>query len=120
MKTRSILSAMAIVSAMVAAPAMAQGTSTGAADNTNAKADPAFNTWMRSYSEAHSGRISRQAYMDEAGRRWDAMDKQKRGLTADEINTLYGYDEPSPGQVKRGTSETNPTGTEKKGQSGGK
>ena len=118
MKTRSILSAMAIVTAVIAAPVMAQGTTSGAADNTNAKVDPAFSTWMRSYSEAHGGRISRQAYMDEAGRRWDAMDKQNRGLTTAEINRMYGYG-PSPGQVKAGTSQTNPTGTEPKGQSSG-
>lgn len=47
--------------------------------------------WMTDYSKAHQGRISRQAYMDEAGRRWDAADKNNQGLTSDEINRMYGY-----------------------------
>lgn len=47
--------------------------------------------WMTDYSKAHQGRISRQAYMDEAGRRWDAADKNSQGLTSDQINGIYGY-----------------------------
>lgn len=115
MNTRSILSAVAVLSALVAAPVMGQ-----AADNTNSKVDPAFSTWMQGYAKANNGRISRQAYMDEAGRRWDAMDREHRGLTTQEINSMYGYG-PTPGRVKTGTNRTNPTGTEAKGQnSGGK
>jgi hypothetical protein len=114
MRTRSILSAVAVVSAFVAAPVMAQ------ADNTNSKVDPAFGTWMQGYSSAHSGRISREAYMNEAGRRWDEMDREHRGLTTEQINSMYGYGA-SPGRVKAATPGTNPTGTESKGQnSGGK
>jgi hypothetical protein len=49
-----------------------------------------FSNWTNDYSKSHQGRISRQAYMDESGRRWDAMDKNKQGLTSDEINRTYG------------------------------
>ena len=114
MNARSFLSAVAVVSAVVAAPVMAQ------ADNTNSKSDPTFNTWMHGYAGAHNGRISRQAYMDEAGQRWDAMDREHRGLTTQEIDSMYGY-QPTPGRVQPGTNGTNPTGTEARGQnSGGK
>ncbi len=50
-----------------------------------------FSGWTSEYSKSHQGRVSRQAYMDEAGRRWDAMDKNKQGLTSDEINRAYGW-----------------------------
>lgn len=64
-----------------------------AADNTMKATAPGntFSGWMTDYSKAHNGRISRQAYMDEAGRRWDAMDKNKQGLTATQINGMYGW-----------------------------
>jgi len=63
------------------------------ADNTNSKIAPAndFSGWMTDYSKANQGRISRDAYMQEAGRRWDTMDKDKQGLTVDQINRTYGY-----------------------------
>jgi hypothetical protein len=46
---------------------------------------------MTDHSKAHQGRISRDAYMEEAGRRWDAMDRDRRGLTTDQVTTLYGF-----------------------------
>jgi hypothetical protein len=46
---------------------------------------------MTDYSKAHDGRVSRQAYMDEAGKRWDAADKSNQGLTSDQINGMYGH-----------------------------
>jgi len=49
-----------------------------------------FSGWMTDYSKANQGRISRQAYMDEAGRRWDSADKNNQGLTNAEINRMYG------------------------------
>ena len=64
------------------------------ADNTNSKTSPpgpAFGGWMTDYSQSNSGRISRDAYMREQQRRWDALDKENRGLTVDEINRGYGY-----------------------------
>ena len=78
---------------------------------------------MSDYSRTNHGYISRRAYMDEMGRRWDAMDRSQQGLTMDQIDSMYGYtnSQPSPGMVKRQTNATNPSGTEPKGQnSGGK
>jgi hypothetical protein len=49
-----------------------------------------FSGWMTDYSKAHDGRISRQAYMDEAGKRWDSTDKSNQGLTSEQINGMYG------------------------------
>jgi hypothetical protein len=93
----------------------------GAADSTNAKSVPTLQTWMSDYSTAHNGYISRSAYMDEMGRRWDAMDRNKRGLTVDEVNSMYGNSQPDPGMTHPQTNRTNPTGTEPKGEnSGGK
>ena len=64
-----------------------------APDNTMKATSPAnsFSGWVTDYSAKNNGRISRKAYMDEQGRRWDAMDKSHHGLTADEINQTYGY-----------------------------
>jgi hypothetical protein len=49
-----------------------------------------FGKWTDEYARNHNGRISRQAYMDEAGRRWDSMDRGSKGLTTADINRLYG------------------------------
>ncbi len=106
-----------VASAQTGAP-MTNGV--GAADNTNSKSAPPLQTWMSDYSRSHQGYISRQAYMDEMGRRWDAMDRNQRGLTVDQINSTYGY-QPNPGMTHAQTNATNPSGTERQGQnSGGK
>ena len=102
---------------VVSATAIAQG----AADNTNSRSapgTPTFQNWMNDQSRTNQGYISREAYMQEAGRRWDQMDTSRRGLTADQINSLYGPS-PTPGQVNPPTNQTNPTGTEPKGQNSG-
>ena len=79
-------------------------------------ADPSFDAWVRS----QKGPITKEQYMQEAGRRWDAMDTDKRGLTPNQINQMYAA-QPTPNMVKKGNNMTNPTGTETKGQnSGGK
>lgn len=46
-----------------------------------------FQQWLNTQQ---GKRITRQAYMDEVGRRWDAMDRSSQGLTYDEINRTYG------------------------------
>ena len=53
-----------------------------APDNTMKATSPgdSFSGWMTDYSAKNNGRISRKAYMDEQGRRWDAMDKSHKGL----------------------------------------
>jgi len=45
-----------------------------------------FQSWL---NEHRSGRISRQAYLDEVARRWDAADRDRQGLTYDEISRTY-------------------------------
>jgi hypothetical protein len=110
---------MGVATAQTPSSPMTKGV--GAADSTNSKSAPTLHTWASDYSRAHNGYISRQAYMDEMGRRWDAMDRSKRGLTVDEVNSMYGYSQPNPGMTHPQTNATNPSGTEPKGQnSGGK
>lgn len=102
-----------------ASPGNAGVNGVGAADSTNSKSAP-FQTWMYDYSRANRGYISREAYMDEMARRWDAMDRNRQGLTVDQINSMYGYP-PNPVRTGPQTNATNPTGNELKGQnSGGK
>lgn len=64
-----------------------------APDNTMKATAPnnSFSGWVTDYSKGNQGRVSRQAYMDEAGKRWDAADKNNQGLTTDQINSMYGY-----------------------------
>ena len=70
-----------------------------------------FQSWLNTYGAKNSGRISRKAYMDEASRRWDSMDKTKQGLTMDEINRTYYHS--GPAAVMGGPTATN--SQEKKG-----
>jgi len=91
-------------SAMLAAVALALGTSIGAmAQSTgsdggssgaasgaqgggNTSSSATFQSWLNKQT---GKRITRQAYMDEVGRRWDAADASRQGLTSDEINRMY-------------------------------
>ena len=78
------------------------------ADNSNSKVAPAsFSSWMTDQSKVNQGRISRDAYMQESGRRWDAMDRDRQGLNTDQINTLYGY--PSVGLPDTRDNMTSPS-----------
>ena len=67
-----------------------------------------FQSWLNVRAGANKGRVSRQMYMDEASRRWDLMDKEKSGLTTDQIYGMYG-----PAAVMGGPTATKPN--EKKG-----
>jgi Spy/CpxP family protein refolding chaperone len=60
-------------------------------DNSNSRTAPpgSFSNWMNEQSRMNNGYISRDAYMKEAGRRWDLADTNRRGLTADQINSMY-------------------------------
>ncbi|MEP6941306.1 MAG: hypothetical protein ABI981_00110 [Betaproteobacteria bacterium] len=80
------------VSAQTTTPTPAVGMNNPAAPDNNMKATGpnTFSGWMTDYSKAHNGRISRQAYMDEAGKRWDSADKTNQGLTSDQIYGMYG------------------------------
>ena len=106
--------ALAFAGAIFSANVMAQ------ADSTNSVIDPAtpsYHTWMHDSSMKNHGYISRQEYMDEMGRRWDRMDRERRGLTMAQIDSMYA--EPAHTRVMKGNSQTNPAGTELKGESGG-
>ena len=45
--------------------------------------------WADDYSSKHNGRVSRDAYMTEVGRRWDEQDKTREGLTLPEVEKVY-------------------------------
>ena len=47
--------------------------------------------WMRNESVRNNGRITRRAYLDYVGRRWDAMDTRHQGLTPAEVSRLTGH-----------------------------
>jgi len=79
--------------ALAASPAFAQNNSArtqAGGDSSAVGGSGTFSGWRSEYQSKHEGRISRQAYMDEVGRRWDALDKDKRGLSEDQINQAYG------------------------------
>jgi len=71
------------VTSTAGSPQAPTSTARGAADNTNSKSGPGVaDSWADKYASEHQGKISRQAYLDEMGRRFDAMDTSKRnGLT---------------------------------------
>ena len=90
---KNTIAAAVIGVALAASPAFAQSNSakTQASGDTSAVGGSgSFSGWLSDYQTKHEGRVSRQAYMDEIGRRWDAADKDKRGLTSDQINQAYG------------------------------
>jgi hypothetical protein len=94
-KIASMASTLALAMSMGAASAQSTGSSgssagsgdaSGGQGGGNTASSMTFQKWLDQRSGA---RISRQAYLDEVGRRWDAMDRTRVGLTADEINRLY-------------------------------
>ena len=122
MKIRHALATAGIVSALVAAPAFAQ------ADNTNSRWSPSpFDTYMQrdqTYNSAgdtvyyYSAQPDLYYYRDESGWRW--VNPRSPSLAAGRMDPdlVYG---PTPNEVHRGNSLSNPTGTELQGQnSGGK
>ena len=72
---------------MAVAPSGAVTTNTGVSVTTST---PDMDTWVNDYSVRNNGRITRQAYLDEMGRRWDAMDANRQGLTPAQISRLTG------------------------------
>jgi len=109
MKRSLQLTLATIVAAGFASTALAQ------ADNSNSVIAPksSFSSWMSDYSTANRGRISREAYLQESGARWDAMDRDRQGLTTDQVNSLYGY-QPAPAMqmkdtMNKSTGSTNVT-----------
>lgn len=49
-----------------------------------------MDNWATTQAGRNQGRISRQAYMDEMGRRWDSLDRNQQGLTPAELSRLSG------------------------------
>ena len=96
MKIRTLITTMAAAASVgLTALVFAQA----AADNTNSMT---FQGWMSDYSTKHDGRISRDAYLQESARRWDALDNEKRGLSLEEVNRAYGY--PGPPTMNKDTA----------------
>jgi hypothetical protein len=62
-----------------------------------------WNGWMSGYAAKHQGRISREAYMDEMGRRWDYADRNSQGLTPAEVSRIYGNVDSSAGPSLSGS-----------------
>lgn len=70
-------------------PMARPGTST-TTPNPGVGGSGAFSGWLSDYQAQNKGKVSRQAYMDEVGRRWDSADTNRQGLTVDQINQTYG------------------------------
>ncbi|HVO87623.1 MAG TPA: hypothetical protein VMV45_03700 [Casimicrobiaceae bacterium] len=49
---------------------------------------PSSDSWAVDYARTHQGRISRDAYLQEIGRRWDAYDSSARGLTPEQYHRM--------------------------------
>lgn len=60
-------------------------------------------TWADRHAQQNNGRISREDYMHEMSRRWDAMDPDNRGLTPAEVGRLYGSADSSADSVHTGS-----------------
>src|SRR5690606_16148239 len=66
----------------------------GAADHSNARVNAAspdgdMSSWANEYARSNQGRISRDAYLEEMGRRWDQHDQNRQGLTPDQLGQVY-------------------------------
>lgn len=49
-----------------------------------------LDAWMRDHSTRNNGRITREAYMNEMQRRWDAMDANQQGLSPADVSRMTG------------------------------
>ena len=59
--------------------------------------------WAEAHAKRNNGRISREAYMDEMSRRWDAVDHDRQGLTPAEVSRLYGNVDSAAGPARTGS-----------------
>ena len=89
------IAAACIGMALAASTAFAQTPAKPATESTGVGGSGSFSGWLSDYQTKHEGRISRQAYMDEVARRWDLADRDKKGLTSDQINQTYGMGGPA-------------------------
>lgn len=58
--------------------------------------------WANSYASQHNGRVSRDAYLQEMGRRWDALDQNRQGLTPAEVSRMTGHVDSSAPAARTG------------------
>jgi hypothetical protein len=65
--------------------------------------DKTGDNWATDYATKNNGRITRKAYMDEMGRRWDAMDRNQQGLTPAEVSRIYGNVDSAAGPARTGS-----------------
>lgn len=71
-----------------AGPSSARGSAPSGSE-ANAGGSGTFSGWLAESQRKNAGKVSRQAYMDEVGRRWDQADSDKQGLSVDQINRTY-------------------------------
>ena len=103
---RQLVLAFSLLSLCAAAGAQTGSSPATTSAATGVGGSGTFSGWLSDYQQKHQGRVSRQAYLDEVGRRWDVADKDKKGLTVDQINQTYGMGatgtagvNPSPGNM---------------------
>ena len=85
----------------------------GAADNTNSAVAPAnpdadMSAWAGDYATTNNGRISRDAYLNEIGRRWDRYDQGNQGLTPGEVGRITGKVDVDSSVPPRTSSDVQP------------
>ena len=119
MQRKPVIMALALAGAIsvAATPGFAADTGSSTNSRTNATAaqqdglgsqsgashSGASHSWADDYAAHNNGRVSRQAYMDEMGRRWDAMDRNQQGLTPAEVSHLTGKVDSSAGPARTGS-----------------
>ena len=114
MQRKPVIMALALAGAIsvAATPGFAADTGSSTNSRTNAMAaqqdglgsqSGASHSWADDYAAHNNGRVSRQAYMDEMGRRWDAMDRNQQGLTPAEVSHLTGKVDSSAGPARTGS-----------------
>jgi hypothetical protein len=69
-----------------------------------------FNSWMSDYASQHNGRISRDEFMAQMGKRWDQRDAQHSGLTPVEIEEILVFT-PADRTTAAGTADVQPDET---------
>jgi hypothetical protein len=116
MKTLTVTAALAVAPAAALAqsqPSADHGYGTGTVSG-NVSGDPSaglpvtqsdVDEWMRNESVQHNGVITRRAYFDYLGRRWDAIDTRQQGLTPSEVSRLTGHVDSSAPAPLTGTGE---------------
>ena len=97
--------------ALATSPALAQTAAKQANESAGVGGSGTFSGWLSDYQAKHEGRISRQAYMDEVARRWDMADKDKKGLTSEQINQTYGMG--GPGMTNANPGNMGPNNVKK-------